>query len=111
LLGELEIPSDSAPAPARMYETPGGENPCPNPTCISRTEDRHVRPNYRILSRHPLRAACGFCDQELEFTAVGSVADRRWAPPDSGAAGRLGPAGLLFLRDAEQARLLGFEPA
>ncbi|MEO0650376.1 MAG: hypothetical protein AAFZ65_06835, partial [Planctomycetota bacterium] len=108
LLGELEVPAHSAPAPPRLYEAPVGENPCPNPTCISRTEDRHVRPTYRLLTRHPLRAACGFCDEELSFGVVGSLADRTWRRPDSAGARRLPPGGLVFLADEQQAKALGF---
>lgn len=111
LLGELDVPKDTSPTPPRLYEVPVGENPCPNPTCISRTEDRHVRPTYRVLSRHPIRAACGFCDQELTFTAVGSVTDQRWCRPDSAAARRIPSAGLVFLGDEREAEALGFSPA
>ena len=31
----------------------------PNPTCISRTESRHVALLFRLASRFPVRAACG----------------------------------------------------
>jgi aspartate carbamoyltransferase catalytic subunit len=109
LLGALDLPSESAPAPPRLYEVLVGENPCPNPTCISRTEDRHVRPTYRLLSRHPLQAACGFCDHELPFAFVGSPAERRFWTPADATARRLPPAGLVFLRDEVQARALGLE--
>jgi aspartate carbamoyltransferase catalytic subunit len=111
LLGALEVEAEPAPSVPKLHEVPLGDNPCPNPTCISRTEDRHVRPTYRLLSRHPLRAACGYCEQELAFGLVGSVADRRSYPREDPGARRLEPAGLVFLRDRGHAADLGFEGA
>ncbi|QDU68790.1 aspartate carbamoyltransferase [Engelhardtia mirabilis] len=108
LLGELELAGEPAPPPSVLFEVPLGDNPCPNPTCISRTEDRHARPRYRLLSRHPLRAACGYCDQELSFGLVGSMGDRHWHRREGPGARRVEPGSMVFLRDESHAESLGF---
>ncbi|HKX46389.1 MAG TPA: aspartate carbamoyltransferase catalytic subunit, partial [Planctomycetota bacterium] len=94
LLGRAELDAAAPPPAAHAYEVEVPLNPCPNRTCISRTEERHVRPAYKLLARLPLRAACGFCEQELPFAWVGSVESRRYVARLDPRTRKLGPRGL-----------------
>jgi aspartate carbamoyltransferase catalytic subunit len=96
---------------ASMYPVRVGENPCPNPTCISRTEVRHVTPAFRLTDRYPLRAACGYCSQELLIRLVGCSTTRHFHQRESATARKIRPDHLVFFRDEEQAVALGFSAA
>jgi aspartate carbamoyltransferase catalytic subunit len=95
----------------RHYSVPMGDNPCPNATCISRTEARHVHPIFTLGSRHPLRAHCGYCSQEIPVALVGCSTTRRYHERDSVELRKIRPDHLVFFRDLDQAECLGFEPA
>jgi len=96
---------------ASMYPVRVGDNPCPNPTCISRTEVRHVTPAFRLTDRYPLRAACGYCSQELLIRLVGCSTTRHFHQRESATARQIRPDHLVFFRDEEQAVALGFSAA
>ncbi len=108
LLGHSDLADEHAAPEFGLFDVPAGPNPCPNPTCISHTEDRHVGPAYRLLSRAPLRAACGYCDQELGFRWVACATEKIAMPSDSVEARRLEPSRLVFLRDTRGIEELGF---
>lgn len=111
LLGRIELPGSDQPAPRVFHDAPAGHNPCSHPTCISTTEDRHARPAHRLLSRHPLRAACAYCDTELAFQTVGDAkAGVFWAREDPGVR-RVDPDALVFLANAAAAAAAGLQPA
>ncbi len=101
-------PSDAAP---RLYPVRVGENPCPNTTCISRTEERHVTPTFRVTDRYPLRAVCGYCSQELPIRLVGCSTTRHFHSRESATARKIRPDHLVFFRDEEHAAALGFSAA
>ena len=94
-----------------MYPVRLGENPCPNPTCISRTEVRHVTPAFRLTDRYPLRAACAYCSQELQIRLVGCSTTRHFHQRESATARKIRPDHLVFFRDEEQAVAMGFSAA
>jgi len=95
----------------RFYPVTVGANPCPNPTCISRTEARHVTAMFKLASRVPLRAHCAYCSQELVFTFVGCSTTRHYHERDSADLRKVRTDHLVFLSDAAHAEGLGFAPA
>jgi len=107
------LPSSLAPAPERACDYPVsmGENPCRHPTCISRTEVRHVKAMYSIASRFPLRVRCAYCSNSIEFRLVGCSTTGHVHDPGSRAVRRIRPDHLVFLRDGAQAEALGLTPA
>jgi aspartate carbamoyltransferase catalytic subunit len=111
LLGAIPRAAVAAGSPAHTYPVTMGPNPCANPTCISRTEARHVVPILANSSRVPLRAQCGYCSQQVAFALVGCSTTRRWHEAESPEVRKIRPDHLVFLRDAEQASSLGFAPA
>jgi aspartate carbamoyltransferase catalytic subunit len=111
LLGAVELEAARESPPARALPIPAGSNVCANPTCISRTEARHVTPLFRLASRQPLRAHCAYCSQELEFGLVGCSTTRHWHDRDSPELRKVRPDHLVFLRDAAEAERLGFQPS
>ena len=110
-LGRIE---GERPAPGpepELQELVHGRNPCPNRTCISHTESRHVTATFRLTSTRPLRAACGYCDQELPIGMVGCSTTRHFHATDSPTARKIRPDHLVFFEDEEQARSMGFSAA
>ena len=100
------------PASAReRHRVAAGGNPCPNPTCISRTEARHIAAHFTVASRSPLRAHCGYCSRELPFRWVGCSSTRHFHDPSSPALRKVRADHLVFFPDREAAESLGFTPA
>jgi len=110
LMGKIELPGGS-PQPVESWPVSVGANPCPNPSCISRTEPRHVEPRFVLASRQPLRARCAYCSRDLLYSFVGCSTTQRYHPPGSSALRKVRPDHLVFLSDADQAGLLEFFPA
>ena len=57
LLGRLSVLDREPAATTRLHPVTLGPNPCQNPTCISRTETRHVAPQYKVGSRFQIGRA------------------------------------------------------
>ena len=110
LLGRLPMQSAPPPAAREAYAVPVGDNPCANPTCISRTEERHVRPMFTVASRAPLRAHCAYCSRELSFALVGCSSTDHYHAPDSTDLRKVRADHLVFLPDPQTALRLGFRP-
>jgi aspartate carbamoyltransferase catalytic subunit len=110
LTGAARLDTQTRVPEVRLHRTPLGDNPCPNPTCISRTEARHVHPAYKIASRAPLRAHCGYCSQELRFALVGCTTSRRFHARESSETRKIRPDHLSFFVDERGALAAGFLP-
>ncbi len=111
LLGRLELSAEPPVSDARRFAVPPGSNPCPNSTCVSHTEQRHLRLSFKLTSRAPLRAACGYCSQEIPIGLVGCSTTRHFHPRDSATARKIRPDHLIFFRDEAQATALGYSAA
>jgi len=111
LLGRLELAATPAEHEARLFPVESGVNPCPNTNCITHTEKRHQRLAFKLTSRDPLRAACGYCAQEIPIGLVGCTTTRHFHPRDSATARKIRPDHLVFFRDEQQAVALGFSAA
>ncbi|TDJ68065.1 MAG: aspartate carbamoyltransferase catalytic subunit [Planctomycetota bacterium] len=109
LTGHVEHPQAAPPLP-RHYEVAIGENPCPNPSCVSHTEQRHVQAKFKLTSRSPLRAHCAYCSRQLSFRLVGCSSTRNYHAPDSTMLRKVRPDHLVFFADEAQAAALGFKP-
>jgi aspartate carbamoyltransferase catalytic subunit len=111
LLGKLDLGAPPETLDVRLHPVLRGDNPCANPTCISRTENRHVRPLYKLASRFPVRASCGYCSQELPHRFVGCTTSGFFHERDTPAARKIRPDHMVFLRDEAHALTLGFVAA
>ena len=111
LLGRHDLRAEPLGSLQTLYEVPRQSNPCPNQTCISRTETRHVSPAFKLTSRLPLRAVCGYCDQELPVGLVGCSTTRHFHLCDSPTARRIRPEHLVFFRDEREAEASGYSAA
>lgn len=111
LTGQLESKASSPPHTVPLYPVALGMNPCPNPSCVSRTEKRHVPPMFKLTARSPLRAHCGYCSRELPFRLVGCSSTRHYHAPESNALRQVRPDHLVFFSDEEGAQAAGFRPA
>ncbi len=115
LLGRLELEAPLAPRVRDVAAVVEGDNPCPNPSCISRTETRHVLP--RVAVQRPsrpgqsLRAFCAYCSRELDFGFIGCSTTRHFHRPDSSDLGKMRTDHMVFLADRESAQAQGFSPA
>lgn len=111
LLGRLELGVQPVEQELRLFPVESGVNPCPNTNCITHTEKRHRRLAFKLTSRDPLRAACGFCSNEIQIGLVGCTTTRHFHPRDSATARKIRPDHLVFFRDEQQAVALGFSAA
>jgi len=111
LTGQIELRSEPAPPRPTSYPVRLGENPCPNPSCISRTELRHVQPRFLLASRTPLRAQCAYCSRVLPFRMVGCSSTLNYHRPESSELRKVRPDHLVFFHDEAGAQALGFKRA
>jgi hypothetical protein len=111
LLGRTQLTAEASAHESRMIHLEVGVNPCPNTNCITHTEKRHQRLAFRLTSRDPLRASCGYCARELPIGLVGCTTTRHFHARDSATARKIRPDHLVFFRDEQQARALGFSAA
>ena len=111
LLGKLKLTAEPPSSSRSLFPLQGDLNVCPNLNCISHTEERHRRLAFKLTSRDPLRAACGFCSQELPIGLVGCSTTRHFHPRDSATARKIRPDHLIFFRDEEQALAQGYSAA
>jgi hypothetical protein len=111
LLGRIDLGVTVKELDVRFYDVKLGENPCLNPTCISRTETRHVRPIFKLASRFPMRASCGYCSQEIFAPWVGCTTSGHYHERDAQAARKIRPDHMAFFATEAQAQALGLTPA
>jgi len=112
LLGRVPLESVGEPLGQQAsFGVPLGPNPCPNPSCISRTETRHADPRFTILEREPLRVACAYCTRELSHAVIGCSRSRIFHAPEAGTIRLILPEHLVFFEDEEAALGAGFRPA
>jgi aspartate carbamoyltransferase catalytic subunit len=111
LLGRMDLGVSAECVALPFYPVLRGRNPCANPTCISRTESRHVTPSYRLASRAPVRAYCLYCSQEIPHHMVGCSTTGLFHERDSSAARKIRPDHLVFLRDEADGLAQGFSAA
>ena len=111
LLGALPLKVDGPLSESRTHSVQLVGNLCTNATCISRSEARHVSPIFKLASRQPLRANCGYCSHELAFVLVGCTTTRHYHEKDSPEVRKIRPDHLVFFQDPAQAEAAGFGPA
>ena len=115
LLGRIDLRTGDPPAglehDAESHRVPVGPNPCPNPSCVSRTETRHVEARIRVVGTDPVRAACAYCSREIPFAFIGCSSSGVYHAPDAGAVRLILPEHYVFLPSARAARELGFRAA
>jgi aspartate carbamoyltransferase catalytic subunit len=108
LLGRVDLAAPGPAAEPGFYSLPEGLNLCSNASCISRTEDRHVHPAFRLMARLPLRPACAFCEREFTPRWVGRRSLRRCVTPDSPELRRWEPEDFVFFADEAQVAQAGY---
>ena len=109
LLGKIDLGATDTPARDALHPAWWGGNPCPNLGCVSHTELRQAPPLFRIVSRFPMRAACGYCSRELPVALVGARGASRALDPERTEARRIAPEDLLLFRNPEEAASFGFD--
>lgn len=111
LLGEIDLLAPAAEPGDPAYPVPMGGNPCPNPSCISRTEARHVSALLRLASQVPPRAYCAYCSSPIRFGVVGCSTTGHYHDPSSRDLRKMRPDHMVFLQDAAAAEALGMVSA
>jgi len=111
LLGRADLGAGAAPEPGALLPVPVGPNPCPNPSCISRTEARHVEPRL-VVEREPAASArCGYCTRAIPFEVVGCSSTRVYHRPGDHNVRRIFSEHLVFFEDVAAAEGHGFRAA
>ncbi|MCP4763854.1 MAG: aspartate carbamoyltransferase regulatory subunit [archaeon] len=47
--------------------------PCPNENCISNAEREPVRSEFEVISEHPVKLRCIYCDRIINFEEIASI--------------------------------------
>jgi aspartate carbamoyltransferase catalytic subunit len=111
LLGRIDLDVGPAKREQVLFPIEYGANPCSNTNCVTHTEKRHRRPAFKLTSRDPLRAACGYCAHEIPIGLVGCSTTRHFHSRDSATARKIRPDHLVFFQDEAQAMAHGFSAA
>jgi len=113
---EVESPP---PVPCPLYQqepTPV----CPNPRCVSiqATETKYLKPQYKIVNKHPLTLRCVYCEHGFEPKFVAStdwhehkLETRKYHSADSHLAKSIRPEHLIVFASEEEAQAHGFKPS
>jgi aspartate carbamoyltransferase catalytic subunit len=109
LLGRIDLGEATRESHGSLHQAWWGGNPCPNLGCVSHTETRQAAPLFRIISRFPVRAVCGYCSREFPVGLVAGRGGTQPVDPASTEARRIDPNDLILFRDAEEASSFGFE--
>ncbi|HRV81203.1 MAG TPA: hypothetical protein P5218_07205, partial [Planctomycetota bacterium] len=109
--GKIQLAGKPPKVQRQVWPVVAGSNPCPNPSCISRTEPRHVTPKFTLRSRTPLVAHCAYCSRELVFRFVGCSTSKHYHAPDSRELQKVLPDHLVFLPDEGSAQALAYSKA
>ena len=111
LLGELDVLEQEPAAQSPAYRVGEGPSPCPNQSCISHTEERHVAPMFQIASRMPLRVHCAYCSNQILVGVVGCSTTRHYHVPDAGDLRKVRPDHMVFFAEEQLAEAAGYAPA
>lgn len=111
LLGHTDVLAGEPPPQAPVHAMAEGPSPCPNPHCVSSTEERHVVPRFRLASRFPLRVYCGYCSHEIPFGVVGCSTTRHFHRPDSQALRKVREDHMVFFAGPSEAEAAGYRSA
>jgi aspartate carbamoyltransferase catalytic subunit len=91
---------------------------CPNLNCASFHEARYVRPEFKIVSREPLRLRCVYCEQETEPKCIassdwheGRLENKKYHSANSRWIQRIRPENLIIFESESEAQAHGFAPS
>ncbi|MDD5127512.1 MAG: aspartate carbamoyltransferase [Dehalococcoidales bacterium] len=93
---------------------------CANPKCVSiqPTEQKYIKPLFRIVDHDPLTMRCVYCEHGFEprFIAStewheGKVEFKKYHRADSYLVKKIRPEHLLVFNSEEEAEALGFKPS
>jgi hypothetical protein len=122
LLGVREVTMAEEPAPPEfeypMYRRGYGVT-CSNPQCVTLqpTEKNYLKPEFKIVSQHPLTLRCIYCEHgtEPEYIATtkwhdGSLEQKKYHRANSHLVKRIKRENLIAFDSAKEAEARGFKP-
>ncbi len=93
---------------------------CTNPRCVSvqETEQKYIKPSFKIVDHEPLTLRCVYCEHGFEPKYVastewheGKVEFKKYHRADSHLAKKICPENLLVFNSEEEAQAYGFKPS
>jgi len=93
---------------------------CPNINCVSNqeTEERYIKPEFKIVSREPLTLRCVYCEHELHPRYVASsewhqrrLENKKYHSADSHLARKIKPENLIIFASEKEAQAQQFKPS
>lgn len=123
LLGVKEMPAkdeEALPKPDYPLHRQAFGIRCANPKCVSiqPTEQKYIKPLFRIVDHEPLTMRCVYCEHGFEprFIAStewheGRVEFKKYHRADSYLVKKINPEHLLVFNSEEEAQALGFKPS
>jgi aspartate carbamoyltransferase catalytic subunit len=118
---DIKIPKVDSPAPIEYPAYRQDICPvCPNPRCVSiqPTETKYLKPEFKIVNRHPLTLRCVYCEHGFEPKFVASaewheqrLVTKKYHSATSHWAKDIKPENLIAFNSEEEARAHGFKPS
>jgi aspartate carbamoyltransferase catalytic subunit len=111
---ETKIPEVEYPVYRREYGVK-----CSNPRCVTwqETEKNYLKPEFKVVSLHPLTFRCIYCEHgtEPKFVAStewhqGLIESKRYNRANSHLAKKIRPENLIAFDSAEEAEKHGYKP-
>lgn len=91
---------------------------CQNSRCVVVNEARYVKPEFKIVNRHPLILRCIYCDQETfpQYIASsewhdGTIESKRYHSADSHWLEKIKTENLIIFGSESEAEAQGFKPS
>jgi len=94
---------------------------CSNPRCVSTQESeiKYLKPEFKIVSYHPLTLRCVYCEHEVQPPYIASsewhdgrtLDDKKYHSADSHWVRKIKPENLIIFDSASEAETHGFKPS
>ncbi len=121
---EVDIPEQKEPSFLQklaypIYKRKFGVS-CPNPRCVSiqESEQKYIKPEFKIVDSNPLTLRCVYCEHGFEPKYVassdwheGKLTEKKYHRADSHWARKIKPENLIIFDSEKEAQAHGFKPS
>ena len=116
---DIEVPQETAEVVYPRYERDFGVR-CANPRCVTtqESEQRYLKPGFKMVSRSPLTLRCNYCEHGTEPKYIastewheGKLEYKYYHPAESHWTKQIRPENLIAFDSKQEAEKAGFKPA
>ncbi len=93
---------------------------CSNPRCVSmqESETKYIKPEFKIVGKHPLTLSCVYCEHEVQPGYIassdwheGRLDNKKYHRADSHWSSKIKPENLILFDSTGEAEAHGFKPS